>query len=140
RGRVGYTFNHWLIYATSGLAWSQARFTESPGFGSDADKTLSTRSGWTVGVGAELAVETNWTARFEYVYDRFGSVSANFPSGTGYVSAFNLQMLRLGLNYKITAGNSERLTTKPISADIWPIPSDDWNVHGQFTLIGQGYP
>jgi high affinity Mn2+ porin len=59
RGRVGYTFDHWLIYATSGLAWSQARFTESPAFGSDADKTRSTRSGWTAGMGVELAVASN---------------------------------------------------------------------------------
>jgi high affinity Mn2+ porin len=47
RGRVDYTFNHWLIYATGGLAWSQARFTESPGFGTDADTSRSTRAGWT---------------------------------------------------------------------------------------------
>ena len=140
RGRVGYTFNHWLIYATGGLAWSQARFTESPGFGTDEDTTQFTRAGWTAGVGAELAVAANWTARVEYVYDRFGSLSANFPSGTNYVSAFDLHMLRLGLNYKIGADNGDRLITKAVSADDWPIPSKDWNVHGQFTLIGQGYP
>ena len=28
RGRVGYAFDHWLFYATGGLAWSQARFLE----------------------------------------------------------------------------------------------------------------
>jgi len=71
RGRVGYTFSHWLIYATGGLACSQARFTESPGFGTDADTTRSTRVGWTAGVGAELALAANWTVRVEYVYDRF---------------------------------------------------------------------
>jgi len=26
RGRVGYAFDHWLIYATGGFAWSQGRF------------------------------------------------------------------------------------------------------------------
>ena len=26
RGRAGYAFDHWLVYATGGLAWSQARF------------------------------------------------------------------------------------------------------------------
>ena len=40
-----------------------ARFTKSPGFGTDADTTRSTRAGWTAGVGAELAIAANWTAR-----------------------------------------------------------------------------
>ena len=31
RGRFGYAFDHWLIYGTGGLAWSQARFGETPG-------------------------------------------------------------------------------------------------------------
>jgi high affinity Mn2+ porin len=26
RGRVGYAFDHWLVYATGGFAWSLARF------------------------------------------------------------------------------------------------------------------
>src|SRR5438874_4867369 len=30
RGRVGYAFDRWLVYGIGGLAWSQARFTESP--------------------------------------------------------------------------------------------------------------
>ena len=37
RGRFGYAFDHWLIYATGGLAWSQARFGETPGVASDED-------------------------------------------------------------------------------------------------------
>ena len=32
RGRFGYAFDHWLIYGTGGLAWSQrTRFGETPG-------------------------------------------------------------------------------------------------------------
>ena len=37
RGRFGYAFDHWLIYGTGGLAWSQARFGETPGVASDED-------------------------------------------------------------------------------------------------------
>ena len=32
RGRAGYAFDHWLFYATGGLAWSQARFLEDSEF------------------------------------------------------------------------------------------------------------
>src|SRR3974390_1802320 len=31
RGRLGYAFGHWLVYATGGFAWSQARLGETPG-------------------------------------------------------------------------------------------------------------
>jgi high affinity Mn2+ porin len=140
RGRVGYAFDDWLIYATGGFAWSQARLVEASGFASDTDKELPTRTGWVAGVGTEVAIAPDWTARLEYLYDRFGSVTANFPSGTGYTSAFDLHMLRLGLNYKIGSANGESAIIKAPGADLWPIASDNWNVHGQFTFVGQGYP
>ena len=69
RGRFGYAFDHWMIYGTGGFAWSQARFGETPGLFSDEDKILLTRTGWTVGLGAELAIAPGWTARIEYLYD-----------------------------------------------------------------------
>src|SRR5271170_6806198 len=75
RGRVGYTFDHWLIYGTGGFAWSQARFGETPGVTSTEDHILLTRTGWTLGVGTELAIAPNWTARIEYFYDDFGTVA-----------------------------------------------------------------
>ena len=55
RGRLGYAFDHWLIYGTGGLAWSQARFAETPGIASNEDKILPTRTGWALGLGAEVA-------------------------------------------------------------------------------------
>ena len=138
RGRFGYAFDHWLIYGTGGFAWSQARFGETPGVASDEDKVLRTRTGWALGLGGELAIAPNWTARIEYLYDRFGIVAGVFPSGNAYQSAFNMQTLRLGLNYKLGAFGSD--TMAATSSDRWPIARDAWNIHGQFTFIEQGYP
>ena len=138
RGRFGYAFDHWLIYGTGGLAWSQARFGETPGIASNEDKILLTRTGWALGLGAEVAIAPNWTARIEYLYDRFGTVAGVFPSGTSYQSVFDIQMLRLGLNYKLGVLDAD--TAAHASSDPWPIAPDAWNVHGQFTVIGQGYP
>ena len=138
RGRLGYAFDRWLIYGTGGFSWSQSRVLESPGAVRDEDKVLSTRTGWVVGGGAELAMAPQWSARLEYLYDQYGGISATFPSGTRYKSAFNLQTLRLGLNRKL-GPDAER----PIVAnmrDAWPINANNWNVHGQMTFIGQGYP
>jgi high affinity Mn2+ porin len=138
RGRVGYTFDHWLSYGTGGFAWSQARFIETPGVASTEDKILLTRTGWALGVGAEVAIAPNWTAQLEYLYDDFGTVAGIFPSGTRYRSAFDMQTLRLGLNYKLGASDADTLGYG--SSDQWLIAPGSWNVHAQFTYIEQGYP
>jgi high affinity Mn2+ porin len=138
RGRFGYAFDRWLIYGTGGLAWSQARFGETPGIATTEDKILFTRIGSAFGIGAEVAIAPDWTARLEYLYDRFGSVAGTFPSGNAYQSAFDIQSLRLGLNYKLGASSSD--VPGVTSNDPWPIARDNWNIHGQFTFVEQGYP
>jgi high affinity Mn2+ porin len=137
RGRFGYAFDHWLIYGTAGLAWSQARFRESPGLASDMDKILRPRTGWALGMGAEVPIAPDWTARLEYLYDNFGGVGIVFPSGTRYESAFDVHTLRVGLNRQFRWDTDVPSTKFP---DSWLIAPDNWNVHGQFTFIEQGYP
>ena len=67
RGRFGYAFDHWLIYGTGGFAWSQARFGGTPGVTSDEEKFCSTRTGWALGLGAEIAIAPDWTARIKFL-------------------------------------------------------------------------
>jgi high affinity Mn2+ porin len=137
RGRLGYAGGHWLLYATGGLAWSQARLAENPGITADEDRVLRRRTGWAAGLGAELAVATDWTAKLEYLYYQFGNVGGTFPSGTAYESKFDMHTLRVGLNRQLDWG-------KPGAAASWTsdsgvLASGNWNVHGQTTFIGQGY-
>jgi high affinity Mn2+ porin len=136
RGRVGYTFDHWLLYATGGFAWTRARFQETPGLVRDQDIVLRLAPGWALGVGAEVAVAPQWSIKFEYLYSQFAGMSASFPSGTRYDSSFDLHMLRLGLNRKL--GWPEGSARAPQATGGWPA-GIDWNVHGQVTLVGQGY-
>jgi outer membrane immunogenic protein len=113
RGRIGFLpAERILLYATGGLAYG--------GF-SGASTTLpldigtwsSTRAGWTVGAGAEAALGSNWSVKFEYLYMDLGDVggsSATIPvfRGTTQISsttwAFNSRftdnIVRVGLNYK----------------------------------------
>ncbi|MGP0092299.1 MAG: HoxN/HupN/NixA family nickel/cobalt transporter [Xanthobacteraceae bacterium] len=139
RGRFGYAFDHWLVYGTGGFAWSQARFLEDPGLVNPEDKILRTRAGWTIGAGAELPLAAGWTARLEYLYDHLGSTAgASFPSGTGYQStAIDLYSLRVGLTRQL--GWPGAGTSPSNGGDPWPIDPNNWNVHGQFTYIQQGY-
>jgi high affinity Mn2+ porin len=146
RGRVGYAFDHWLVYATGGVAWSLARFLEDPGLVNPEDKILALRTGWALGAGVELPIAPGWTARLEYLYDHLGSTAQStiyggpsFPSGTVYQSpAIDLHSLRLGLNWQL--GGLSADTPQSKIADPWPIDPNSWNVHGQLTYIEQGYP
>jgi high affinity Mn2+ porin len=139
RGRAGYAFNHWLFYATGGLAWSQARFLEESNSTGNEDKVLRRRTGWALGAGAELAIAPGWTARLEYLYDHLGKTSGTFSSGTGYESTtVDLNSLRLGLNRKLD-WTSEATNSRDVG-DSWAIDPSSWNVHGQLTFVEQGYP
>jgi opacity protein-like surface antigen len=137
RGRVGYTFDHWLIYATAGFAVSGARVLQAlPGADED-NKALRTRIGGALGAGVEVAVAPGWSTRLEYLYTRFGGISADLPAGTHYESAFDAHALRLGLNRKLDWEQVEaswRKGESPLAAEF---PS--WGLHGQTTLIEQGY-
>jgi high affinity Mn2+ porin len=138
RGRLGWVFDRWLLYGTGGLAWSQARLLESPDLGGDTDERLHTRTGWTLGFGADLALTPDWTARLEYLYDRFGSVTAVFPSGTRYSSAFDVHALRLALNRELRWPHADAASSAP--GDAPTAAPVNWNIHGQFTYVEQGYP
>jgi high affinity Mn2+ porin len=138
RGRAGYVFDHWLFYATGGLAWSQARFLEDSN-STGNDKILRMRTGWALGAGAELAIAPGWTARLEYLYDHLGKTSGTFPSGPGYASTtVDLNSLRLGFNRKLD-WTGEATNSRDVG-DSWAIDPNSWNVHGQLTFIEQGYP
>ena len=137
RGRLGYAFDRWLIYGTSGLAWSHARFTETPGAVGDADLQMRLRTGWTVGAGTEVAIAPDWSARLEYRFDHLNAAGATFGSGTSYESTLSDHSLRLGLNRRLGTSSSNADKGMDTSA---ATSSPNWNVHGQFTFVQQGYP
>src|SRR5262249_49288036 len=103
RGRVGYAFDHWMVYATGGFAWSLGRFLQTPGAVDDIDKLLHLHTGWAAGAGAEFAIAPMWTARLEYLYRNFGHAEVTFPSGTTAGSSYDLHAIRAGLSYKLGA-------------------------------------
>ena len=138
RGRLGYAFPHWMIYATGGYAWSLGRYLQNPGLTDDIDKALHLHGGWALGGGAEFAISRNWTARLEYLYRTFGHGDVTFPSGTSVESSFDVQSVRLGLNYKFGAPSGSAAASN--SAASSPAQSDIWEIHTQTTYIQQGYP
>lgn len=147
RARIGYAFDHFLLYGTGGLAWSYDQVTRTQvdgvSFGGFAtpgtvDTRLLWRLGWAAGAGIEIPLAANWTAKAEYLSTGFGHKGMMF---TGAAEAFNsdlaMQSIRLGLNYRI--GDESHIPdflTKGPSA----LETDRFAFHAQATYVSQYDP
>jgi high affinity Mn2+ porin len=136
RGRLGYASGHWLLYATGGFAFAGERFINTPDLGPD-QKLINVRPGWAAGAGLEYAFAPHWSVRAEYLYSQFDRANVRFPSGAEHSSTLDFQQVRIGLNRKVDWPGSKTWTPK---ADLADPESDRWEIHGQTTYLGQGYP
>jgi outer membrane immunogenic protein len=90
RGRGGFAYNNFLFYLTAGLAYGSVKAESA--FLSES----RTQLGWTAGLGAEMGIAQNWSAKVEYLYMDLGSRTYTI---TGTSNAFHNNVLRVGLNY-----------------------------------------
>jgi outer membrane immunogenic protein len=117
RGRLGYTWDRTLLYATGGFAYGEVRngadFFGPAGQLQFTGRDGGTRTGYTVGGGIEHAFAANWTAKAEYLYYDLGRDTVNVAvvpgsggGGTGYDTSFKNDghVIRAGLNYKFSGG------------------------------------
>jgi high affinity Mn2+ porin len=143
RARVGYAFEHFLLYGTGGLAWTYDQVTRTQVAGSDGfatpgtvDTALLWRLGWAAGAGVEIPMAGNWTAKAEYLSTGFGRKGVTFPSGAQlFESDLAMQSIRLGLNYHIgddAAHISDFLTKGPSALE-----TDRFAFHAQATYVNQ---
>jgi outer membrane immunogenic protein len=103
-----------FLYGTGGLAFGSFRGEQAgPIFMGPLPETWSgLRAGWTVGAGAEVAIDWNWSFKFEYLYMDFRNVpgataSTTLISGTtttvtnfAFNERFTDNIFRVGLNYR----------------------------------------
>jgi outer membrane immunogenic protein len=125
RGRVGYTADHWLFFATGGLAVTSEKFSQNisfvnqvflalpltgPAGGANAGSASRTAASWTLGGGVEYALNQQWSVKGEYLYVNLDSMSFSsvygpsaFSPGTYTIqhnlSLSGLNIFRAGLNY-----------------------------------------
>lgn len=113
RGRVGYAWDRWLVYATGGVAFG--------GFGlnnQNSNPALITArrnpsnvdaTGWIVGLGTEYAFSPAWSLKAEWLYADYGTL--HYGDETGLVNGCTAgcanadvkireNMVRVGVNYK----------------------------------------
>ena len=147
RARLGYAFDHFLLYGTGGLAWSFDQVTRTQVAGAPAggfatpgtvDNWMFWRFGWAAGAGVEIPVSGSWTAKAEYLWTGFGHHSEMFAAGAqAFDSDLTMQSIRVGLNYRIgdTAQGSNFLATGPSALE-----TDRFAFHGQATYLNQYNP
>ena len=144
RGRIGYAFDRWLVYGTGGAAWAYDRLTRTQLAGTPAGGTadvgtseaaLLWRWGWAAGAGVEVAIAPNWSAKLEYLAAEFGGRPKSFPaSAQSFNSDLALQTFRVAVNYQLGGDLAKSdVFTKGVS----PLDTDNFNIHGQTTLVSQ---
>jgi outer membrane immunogenic protein len=108
RPRVGYVMGPWMVFATTGLAWSELKYKadffddRSPADALSASAS-STKTGWTAGLGGAYAFSPKLSLKGEWLYADFGHIGSaetnNFVSITPRDSV-QTHMFRVGLDYK----------------------------------------
>ena len=99
RGRVGYAFDRWMVYATGGGVYGDSKIkgTASIGGPFETSKQFFT---YTFGGGVEAALWGRWTAKVEYLYIATPN-HVPVPPGTTDISGhITSNLVRAGLNYR----------------------------------------
>jgi outer membrane immunogenic protein len=108
RGRLGYTWDHYMLYFTGGGAWAEVKGSATAtvtGIGSASAVADATASGWVIGGGGEWMFAPNWTFGIEYLHYQFDQVSGTVTGpGGGFNFNFNdtdgkVDVVRARLSY-----------------------------------------
>ncbi|MGE4542585.1 MAG: outer membrane protein [Pedobacter sp.] len=100
RARAGFVYNTTLFYVAGGLALAKVDVDDTDsGYGGDN----AIHAGWTIGAGIEQKITEHLTARFEYLYDDYGSESYSIEV-TGFAPYqanvdLEIHTARIGLAY-----------------------------------------
>jgi opacity protein-like surface antigen len=105
-GRLGYAFDHVLLYGRGGFALAGDKYETFGSFAGTAFSFtgLENRIGWTAGAGVEWAFSPHWSVNLEYDYYGFGTKTVTmFDAGNqllGFVDVKqNIQVVKVGLNF-----------------------------------------
>jgi len=108
-GRVGYTWDRWMLYGKGGVGYVNDRYNLADAIGTYDFDGLENRLGWTAGAGVEWALWDDWSVKLEYDYYGFGTRNVTFIEETSQASGpesikQNIQVIKLGLNFRVGAG------------------------------------
>jgi outer membrane immunogenic protein len=111
RGRLGYAFNNWMLFATGGGAWVHHHTDRTivssavlPAAVGASASSSGTDGGWTAGGGVGWGFAPHWSAKLEYLYIQYDATNTftygGFPTADRRnESTTHLNLVRLGVNY-----------------------------------------
>ncbi|MGE0023670.1 MAG: outer membrane protein [Hyphomicrobium sp.] len=101
-GRIGFETGRSLIFAKAGAAWMSYDFSGYTAVGGlvlGGASASDTRSGWTIGLGTECALDQTWSLRLDYDYLDFGDKTYDFNGTLADISA-DYHVIRAGVTYR----------------------------------------
>jgi len=99
-GRLGYAADRVLFYGKLGAGWSKTSARLQTLGGAVVATSDNTNVGLLLGAGIEYAFTQNWTGKLEYNYLALSDRSFTGPGGTTITADPDIQMVKLGINYK----------------------------------------
>jgi opacity protein-like surface antigen len=97
RARLGFASGQWLPFVTAGWGWAHAdRDTFNSLFGTSSDSNW--HDGWTVGAGAEYAINDAWSVKAEYRYYDLGEENYGVAAPGGTNVDLELHTVQVGVN------------------------------------------
>ncbi|WP_314953929.1 outer membrane protein [Bradyrhizobium cosmicum] len=114
-GRVGYTWDRFLVYGKGGVGFAHDRYSLDnfitvggffcgPPFIACNATTSTDRVGWTAGAGVEWAFAPNWSALVEYNHYGFDSKRVGFVNPAGSTALIDIRqdidIVKVGINYR----------------------------------------
>lgn len=107
RLRLGYAFDRWLPFVTTGVSFGGMGASYQSESGNYA-ATTTAQTGWVLGGGVEYAVLDNLSTRLEYLYTDYGNAmgatisqveQVSYPLGS-MKATMNTNVLRAALNFR----------------------------------------
>lgn len=103
RARIGFVpEDRFFLYATGGAAFGKLGLSGEVNVGSIPyrDEISKTRTGWTLGAGAEYAVTDDWTWKTEYLYTDLGKWTFYEDPVLKAETGLKFHTVRTGMNYR----------------------------------------
>jgi outer membrane immunogenic protein len=89
-----------LLYVQGGAAWAERKLDFFNNAGAQVGEVSNTRTGWTVGGGAEWMFAPHWSVFAEYNFMGFGTQDVTCGGFCNASAKANIQDVLAGVNYK----------------------------------------
>ncbi|MDX2266364.1 MAG: outer membrane beta-barrel protein [Hyphomicrobiales bacterium] len=105
RARIGYAHNKFLFFATGGLAYLEVdEVMLGANGGQNAGQTShndDAHLGWVIGAGLEYAYSERVNLKLDYLHMEFDEYKATTSADLHYMFENELDIVRVGFNYKL---------------------------------------